>query len=164
MPLCCLLNRVVWAAYWVTGQEISPFLWTLSDLGSHNGKYQLKGKDVPDQAFYSEDDLACTMPEASSAAAYHICHQILQPYSMFYNICTMQSHAGKPYLKFDMKLVIPLHSLYRSSHQRWKQMRNRVCFHFWCELTLALWCHSIVWSLFFMKWNVTEWQVSWNSW
>ena len=50
-----------------------------------------------------------------------------------------------------------------NSHQRWKQTRNRVCFHLWCELTLALWCHSIVWSPFFMKWDVTEWQVSWNS-
>ena len=37
------------------------------------------------------------------------------------------------------------------SHQRWKQTRNCVCFHLWCELTLALWCHSIVWSIFFMK-------------
>ena len=36
-----------------------------------------------------------------------------------------------------------------NSHQRWKQTRNRVCFHLWCELTLALWCHSIVWGLFF---------------
>ena len=24
-----------------------------------------------------------------------------------------------------------------NSHQRWKQTRNRVCFHLWCELTLA---------------------------
>ena len=23
------------------------------------------------------------------------------------------------------------------------------CLHFWCELTQALWCNSIVWSLFF---------------
>ena len=38
-----------------------------------------------------------------------------------------------------------------NSHQRWKQTRNRVCFHLWCELTMALWCHSIVWSLF--SWN-----------
>ena len=38
-----------------------------------------------------------------------------------------------------------------NSHQRWKQTRNRVCFHHWRELTLALWCHSIVWSLF--SWN-----------
>ena len=35
-----------------------------------------------------------------------------------------------------------------NSHQRWKQTLNCVCFHLWCELTLALWCHSIVWSLF----------------
>ena len=35
-----------------------------------------------------------------------------------------------------------------NSHQRWKQTRNRVCFHLWCELTLALWCHSIGWSIF----------------
>ena len=38
-----------------------------------------------------------------------------------------------------------------NSHQRWKQTRNRVCFLLWCELTLALWCHSIAWSLF--SWN-----------
>ena len=36
-----------------------------------------------------------------------------------------------------------------NSHQRWKQTRNRVCFQLWCELTLALWCHSIVRSLFY---------------
>ena len=30
-----------------------------------------------------------------------------------------------------------------NSHQRWKQMRNCVCFHLRYELTLA-WCHSIV--------------------
>ena len=49
-----------------------------------------------------------------------------------------------------------------NSHQRWKQVRNRVCFHLWCELTLALRCHSIVCSL--SSWNkITEWQVSWNS-
>ena len=50
-----------------------------------------------------------------------------------------------------------------NSHQRRKQTRNCVCFHLWCELTLALWCHIIIWSLFFMKLNVAEWQVSWNS-
>ena len=38
-----------------------------------------------------------------------------------------------------------------NSHQRWKQTRNRVCFHLWCELTLVLWCHSIIWCLF--SWN-----------
>ena len=35
-----------------------------------------------------------------------------------------------------------------NSHQRWKQTRNRICLHLWCELTLMLWCHSIVCSLF----------------
>ena len=50
-----------------------------------------------------------------------------------------------------------------NSHQRWKQMQNRVCFHLWCELTLALWCQSIIWSLFFMKYNAMEWRISWNS-
>ena len=43
------------------------------------------------------------------------------------------------------------HNVRVNSHQRWKQTRFRVCFHLWCELTLALWCHSIVWSLFL--WN-----------
>ena len=37
-----------------------------------------------------------------------------------------------------------------NSHQRWKQTRFRVCFHLWCELTSTM--------------DVTEWQVSWNSW
>ena len=36
------------------------------------------------------------------------------------------------------------------SHQRWQQMRFCVSFHLWCELTSTM--------------NVTEWQVSWNSW
>ena len=36
-----------------------------------------------------------------------------------------------------------------NSHQRWKQMQFRICFHLWCELTSTM--------------NVTEWQVSWNS-
>ena len=43
------------------------------------------------------------------------------------------------------------HNARVNSHQRWKQTRNRVCFHLWCVLTLALWCHSIVWSIF--SWN-----------
>ena len=41
------------------------------------------------------------------------------------------------------------HNARVNSHQRWKQMRNRVCFHLWCELTSTM--------------NVMEWQVSWNS-
>ena len=41
------------------------------------------------------------------------------------------------------------HNARVNSHQRWKQTRNRVCFHLWCELTSTM--------------NVTEWQVSWNS-
>ena len=41
------------------------------------------------------------------------------------------------------------HSIRVNSHQRWKQMRFRVCFHLWCELTSTM--------------NETEWQVSWNS-
>ena len=58
----------------------------------------------------------------------------------------------------SMKLVVPLHSISWkktpnhnarvNSHQRWKQMRFRVCFHLWCELTSTR--------------NVTDWQVSWN--
>ena len=52
----------------------------------------------------------------------------------------------------SMKLVNPLHLIVLvNSHQRWKQTRNRVCFHLWCELTMALWCHRIVWSLFFLE-------------
>ena len=42
------------------------------------------------------------------------------------------------------------HNARVNSHQRWKQMRFRVCFHLWCELTTSM--------------NVTESQVSWNSW
>ena len=42
------------------------------------------------------------------------------------------------------------HNARVNSHHRWKQTRNRACFHLWCELTNTM--------------NVTEWQVSWNSW
>ena len=42
------------------------------------------------------------------------------------------------------------HNARVNSHQRGKQTRFRVCFHLWCELTSTM--------------NVTEWQVSWNSW
>ena len=58
-----------------------------------------------------------------------------------------------------VKLVIAWHFLHEkrlqtmlwhhnarvNSHQRWKQMRFRICFHLWCELTSTM--------------NVTEWQV-----
>ena len=63
----------------------------------------------------------------------------------------------------SMKIVITLHFHEKwlqtmlwyhnarvNSHQRWKQTRFRVCFHLWCQLTSTM--------------NVTEWQVSWNSW
>ena len=51
-----------------------------------------------------------------------------------------------------------------NSHQRWEQTWNRICFHLCCELTLVLWCHSIVWSLF--SWNKMwrNYKSSWNSW
>ena len=42
------------------------------------------------------------------------------------------------------------HNARVNSHQRWKQTRFRVCLHLWCELTSTI--------------NITEWQVSWNSW
>ena len=48
-----------------------------------------------------------------------------------------------------------------NSHQTCKQTRDRVCLHLWCELNLA---GSLGVFFFFMKENVTEWQVSWNSW
>ena len=40
------------------------------------------------------------------------------------------------------------HNARVNSHQRWKQTRNRVCFHLWCKLTLALWLNNIVWCPF----------------
>ena len=45
-------------------------------------------------------------------------------------------------------LIIITNTVLVNSHQRWKQMRNCICFHLWCELTLALWCCSIVWIAF----------------
>ena len=42
------------------------------------------------------------------------------------------------------------HNATVNSHQRWKQTWFRVCFHLWCELISTM--------------NVTERQVSWNSW
>ena len=47
-------------------------------------------------------------------------------------------------------------------HQRRKQTWNRVCFHPWCELTLALWCHTIVWSLSFKKQEFTN-PIDWSN-
>ena len=63
--------------------------------------------------------------------------------------------------QFHVKLALIKHELHETghsvtfivlvnSHQRWKQTRNRVCFHVWRELTSTM--------------NVTEWPVSWNSW
>ena len=70
-----------------------------------------------------------------------------------------------PLYMSSMKLVILLHFISWkkilqtmlwhhnarvNSHQSWKQTRFCVCFHLWCELNSTM--------------NVTEWQVSWNSW
>ena len=42
------------------------------------------------------------------------------------------------------------HNTRVNSHQRWKQMQFRVCFHLWCEQATTM--------------NVTKLEVSWNSW
>ena len=52
--------------------------------------------------------------------------------------------------KKRLQMMLWHHNARVNSHQRWKQTRFRVCFHLWCELTSTM--------------NVTEWQVSWNSW
>ena len=49
-----------------------------------------------------------------------------------------------------LRMMLWNHDARVNSHQRWKQTQFRVCFHLWCELTSTM--------------NVTEWQVSWNSW
>ena len=57
------------------------------------------------------------------------------------------------YISFHEKRLQTMlrhHNARVNSHQRWKQTRFRVCFHLWCELTSTM--------------NVTEWQVSLNSW
>ena len=54
------------------------------------------------------------------------------------------------FMKTWLQTMLWHHTARVNSHQRWKQMRFRVCFHLWCELTNTM--------------NVTEWQVSWNSW
>ena len=56
------------------------------------------------------------------------------------------------YISFHEKrlqLMLLHHNARVNSHQRWKQMGFRICFHLWCELTITV--------------NVMEWQVSWNS-
>ena len=53
------------------------------------------------------------------------------------------------FMKKRLQTMLWHHNARVNSHQRWKQMRFRVCFHLWCELTSTI--------------NVTEWQVSWNS-
>ena len=52
--------------------------------------------------------------------------------------------------KKGLQMMLWHHNTRINSHQRWKQMRFRICFHLWCEMTITM--------------NVTEWQVSWNSW
>ena len=57
-----------------------------------------------------------------------------------------------PYILFHEKILQTMqwhHNARVNSHQRWKHTRLNVCFHFCCELTSIM--------------NVTEWQVSWNS-
>ena len=49
-----------------------------------------------------------------------------------------------------LQTMLWYHNARVNSHQRWKQVWFRICFHLWCELTSTM--------------NVTEWQVSWNSW
>ena len=55
-----------------------------------------------------------------------------------------------PFHEERLQMMLWHHKARVNSHQRWKQTRFRVCFHLWCELTSTM--------------NVTEWQVSWNSW
>ena len=49
-----------------------------------------------------------------------------------------------------LQMMLWYHNIRVNSHQRLKQTRFRVCFHLWCKLTSTM--------------NVTERQVSWNSW
>ena len=45
--------------------------------------------------------------------------------------------------------VIPLHSsCWSILIKDGNKCRTEFCFHLWCELTLPLWCHTIIWSLF----------------
>ena len=55
------------------------------------------------------------------------------------------------YMKKRLQTMLWHHNARVNSQQRWKQTRFRVCFHLCCELTLALWCPSIVWHLFLDK-------------
>ena len=80
------------------------------------------------------DDASKTMPHTSSLPT----------------IVSVSFYKGGGFMN-SMKLVIPWH------FNSWKKtpidavtpQRFRVCFHLWCELTTTM--------------NVTEWQVSWNS-
>ena len=54
-----------------------------------------------------------------------------------------------------LSFIISLHEFHETSQTvtshragQFTPKMNRICFHPWCELTLAFWCHSIVWSLF----------------
>ena len=63
--------------------------------------------------------------------------------------CPPSPQVSRTLFMISMKLVILLHLFVLfHSHQRWKHMRNHVCFHLWCELTPALWCQWIVLSVF----------------
>ena len=54
----------------------------------------------------------------------------------------------------SMKLVIPLHSLYGQFAPKMKANAEPRLLSSLVRIDLALWCHSIVWSLFFMEFMI----------
>ena len=90
-------------------------------------------------ASWENSTAACAVPNSSGTVL------LLVGVSERLNLPTVVEYLN------SMKLVIPLHSLYWSIHTKDESKRgtrNHICFRLWCELTLALWCYSIIWNLF----------------
>ena len=91
------------------------------------------------------------------ATAKHILNDLYRPLCGLHNIFTYfhefheTCHSVTFYIMIKRLQTMLWHQQRQShSHQRRKQTWFCVCFHLWCELTSTM--------------NVTEWQVSWNSW
>ena len=74
---------------------------------------------------------------------------VMQPMQLLHEFHEICHSVTFHFMNKRLQTMLWRHNARVNSHQRWKQMRFRVCFHLWCELTSTM--------------NVTEWQVSWNS-
>ena len=135
--------------------EISDCFWGMLHLFSVNNYFPLLCTHTFADRFFIYTNVQEFWPSCTS----FFCSSMLYKVSIFLSIsCFRLFSAWFPWNPFSyilfngkrLQMMLWHHNARVNSHQRWKHMRFRVCFHLWCELTSTM--------------NVTEWQVSWNSW